>query len=275
MPSDVKFSQETINKIWRAYLVDGSVTEYFKIPWYRHKPIRGLFHRLPANPRCRICHSPFEGIGGTIMRSMFGIVPSKLNPQMCNECERFAQAFNGGAEIEVSILFADVRGSTHLAEQMKPAEFSALINRFYNAATKILFDSNAMVEKLIGDAVTGFYTSGISGPDHARRAIGAARDILRVTGHHTAHGPWIPVGIGIHTGLAYVGTVNAGAGVTDIAVLGDAPNIGARLGALAGPGEIYASQATIQAAGLDLSGKEMRRQNVKGRNEPVDFWVLS
>jgi len=275
MPPDEKLNSEVANDIWRTYLTTGRVPDFIELPWYRHKLLRGFFHHLPDNPRCRICHSPFKGLGGAVMRHFFGIVSSKLNPQLCNECETFAQHYRGGAEIELSILFADIRGSTRLAEQMNPTDFSGIINRFYNAATKVLFDSNAMVEKLVGDAVTGFYTTGISGADHARLAVGAAREILRVTGHHSSSAPWIQVGIGIHTGLAYVGTVNADAGVTDIAVLGDTANIGARLAALAGPGEIYVSQITAQAAGIDPSGVEIRRQNVKGRSEPIDIWVLT
>jgi adenylate cyclase len=275
MPNHEKLNSNIINDIWSTYLNTGEVPDSIQLPWYRHKRFRDLFHHLPDNPRCRICHSPFEGFGGAIMRHILGIVPSKLNPQLCNECETFAQRFKGGAEIEISILFADVRGSTHLAEQMNPTEFSGLINRFYKAATKVLFDSNAMVEKLIGDEVTGFFTAGISGPDHARLAVNAAREILRVTGYHSAAGPWIPLGIGVHTGLAYVGSVNADSGVADIAVLGDTPNLGARLAALAGPGEIYVSQATAKAAGLELTGADIRHQNVRGRSEPIDIWVLS
>ncbi len=275
MPSYEKLNSEVISDIWRVYLTTGSVPDFIELPWYRHKRFRGIFHHLPDNPRCRICHSPFKGIGGAAMKHFFGIVPSKLNPQLCNQCEVFAQHFNGGAEVELSILFADVRGSTSLAEQMNLSEFSKIINRFYHAATKVLFDSNGMVEKLIGDAVTGFFTTGISGPDHAQLAVHAAREILRVTGHHSPTGPWVPVGIGVHTGLAYVGAVNADAGVTDIAVLGDTANVGARLAALAGPGEIYISQSTAQAAGLGLSEAEIRRQSVKGRSEPIDVWVLS
>ncbi len=275
MSPEKKQNSELINDVWRVYLTTGSVPDFIEIPWYRHKVIRGLFHYLPDNPRCRICHSPFHGIGGAFMHHFLGVVPSKLNPQLCNECEMFTQRFMGGAEVEVSILFADVRGSTSLAEKMNATEFSNIINRFYHATTKVLFDSNAMVEKLIGDAVTGFYTTGIAGPDHARRAVNAAREILRVTGHNSTAEPWIPVGVGVHTGMAYVGTVNADAGVTDIAVLGDTANIGARLAALAGPGEILVSQTTALAAGLDLSGVEVRRQNVKGRSEPIDTWVLS
>ncbi len=275
MQPDEKMKPEVISDIWRSYLNNGHVPDFIELPWYRHKRFRGVFHHLPDNPRCRICHAPFKGVGGAMMRHLFGIMPSKLNPQLCNDCVVFAEHFRGGAEVELSILFADVRGSTTLAEQMNPTEFSAVINRFYNAATKVLFDSNGMVEKLIGDAVTGFFTTGISGKDHARLAVNAAREILRVTGHGSPSGPWIEVGIGVHTGMAYVGTVTADSGVADIAVLGDTPNIGARLAALAGPGEIYISQAAAQAAGVDPAGVEIRRQNVKGRSEPVDIWVLS
>ena len=276
MPSEEKLNTEVINHIWHSYLMQGRVPDFIELPWYRHKRFRGFFHHLPDNPRCRICHSPFSGVGGAMMKHFFGIVSSKLNPQLCNQCEMFAQRFSGGAEIELSILFADVRGSTTMAEQMNPTEFRGIINRFYNSATKVLFDSKGMVEKMIGDAVTGFFTPGISGPDHAQLAVNAAREILKVTGHHSPAGPWVQVGVGVHTGLAYVGTVNADSGVTDIAVLGDTANVGARLAALAGPGEIYTSRATAESAGLDIADcAEVRRENVKGRSEPVDIWVLA
>lgn len=210
-----------------------------------------------------------------MVRHAFGIRPSRLNPHLCNQCEQFAEKYKGGAEIELSILFADVRGSTGLAEKMKPIEFSQLINRFYHAASKVLFDTGALVEKLIGDAVTGFYTPGFSGPNHARVAIEAASEILKVTGHNAPPDPWISVGIGVHTGIAYVGSVNADSGVTDIAVLGDTANTGARLASLAGGGEIYISEASARAAGLEESSVEIRRLDLKGRSEPVEVWVLT
>jgi len=268
-------NSEVIDKIWHAYLTTGEVPSFIDAPWYRSRQLAALYRRLPANPRCRVCHYPFKGIGGAVVRHIFGVVPSRLNPQLCNDCEQFAMKYRGGAEIELTILFADVRGSTQLAENMAPAEFSRLINRFYNAATKVLFDTHAMVEKLIGDAVTGFYTPGLAGPDHARAAVDAARQILRATGHNLPSGPWISVGIGVHTGLAYVGAINSDSGVTDIAVLGDTANIGARLASLADPGKIHISQATAQAAGLDPSGVEIRHPILKGRTEPTEVWVLS
>jgi adenylate cyclase len=198
-----------------------------------------------------------------------------MNPQLCNVCERFANRFRGGTELEVSMLFADVRGSTSLAEGIRPAEFSRQINRFYKAATDVLFDTNAFVEKLIGDEVVGFYVPGFAGPDHAKVAVDAAQKILKATGHTEPSGPWIPVGIGIHTGVAYIGSVEVAEGISDIALLGDAVNTTARLASQAGPGEVVISEATRLAADLESKGMQARQFNLKGKSEIVDAWVLS
>jgi adenylate cyclase len=275
MAGHERYSPETVTEVWRTYLNTGDLPDNVPVPWYLSRRLRAIYSRMPQNPRCRLCAYPFKGVGGAVMRHILGVVPSRLNPQICNHCEQFAERYNGGAEVEISILFADVRGSTTLAESMNPTEFSRLINRFYSAATGVLFTCNGMVEKLIGDAVTGFFTSGLAGPNHPRAAVEAAREILRVTGHDRPEGPWIQVGIGVHTGTAYVGAVTSERGSTDIAVLGDAANVGARLAALAAPGEIHISRPTAQAAGLSPEGVEIRHQALKGRSEPVEVWVLS
>jgi adenylate cyclase len=198
-----------------------------------------------------------------------------MNPQVCNVCERFANKYRGGTELEVSMLFADVRGSTSMAEGIRPAEFSQKINRFYKAATNVLFDSNAFVEKLIGDEVAGFFTSGFAGSDHPLVAVKAARKILEATGHSDSSGPWIPVGVGVHTGLAYIGSVEAAEGYSDIAILGDAVNTTARLTSEANPGEVVISEAARAAAGLEPEGMQSRQFSLKGKSETVDAWVLS
>ena len=139
----------------------------------------------------------------------------------------------------------------------------------------MLFDTNAFVEKLIGDEVSGFYVPGFSGPGHARVAVNAARKILEDTGHRDPSGPWIPVGVGVHTGVAYVGSVDAAEGFSDIAILGDAVNTTARLTSQANPGEVVISEATRLAAGLEPKGMQSRQFNLKGKSEIVDAWVLS
>jgi adenylate cyclase len=274
MDKDPKQDPE-IEAVWREYLTSGGVPKNYHQPWYEWKIWRPLVRHLPDSPRCRICYYPFEGIGGWLSKSLLGVEPSKMNPQVCNVCERFANKYRGGTELEVSMLFADVRGSTSMAEGIRPAEFSQKINRFYKAATNVLFDSNAFVEKLIGDEVAGFFTSGFAGSDHPLVAVKAARKILEATGHSDSSGPWIPVGVGVHTGLAYIGSVEAAEGYSDIAILGDAVNTTARLTSEANPGEVVISEAARAAAGLEPEGMQSRQFSLKGKSETVDAWVLS
>jgi adenylate cyclase len=261
--------------VWREYLTTGGIPEHYHQPWYEWKIWRPLVRRLPNNPRCRICYYPFEGVGGWLSKSLLGLEPSKLNPQLCNVCERFAKRFRGGTELEISMLFADVRGSTSLAEGIRPVEFSQQMNRFYRAATNVLFDTNAFVEKLVGDEVGGFYVPGFAGEHHAQVAVEAAKKILDATGHTDPSGPWMPVGIGVNTGVAYVGSVEAAEGFSDIAILGDAVNTTARLTSQALPGQVVISEATRVAAGLEPEGMQARQFNLKGKSEVVDAWVLS
>jgi adenylate cyclase len=234
--------------------------------------MRYIAQKLPKDPRCPICFFPFHGIGGKLMKTVTGREPSRLNPRLCNECEVFAKKYKGGAEIELSMLFADVRGSTGLAEVMNPTEFSGLIGRFYRAATGVLFRANAMVEKLKGDEVTGLFVPGFAGLKHARVAIQAARNILRVTGHEAK--PWVPIGVGVHTGVARVGAVEGEGGVVEIAALGDSVNTASRLASTARQGEVVISESACAAAELEVAGLTQRELILKGRSEPVAVRVM-
>jgi adenylate cyclase len=219
-----------------------------------------------------MCNAPFKGLGGLLMR-MMGRDQSRYNPRFCEPCERFEHP--GGAEVVLTMLFADVRGSTTLAEQMSALEFSQLMNRFYTVATDVLVKTDAMVDRLIGDEVIGLYIPGMAGPEHPRRAIQAAQSLLQLTGHRDRKGPWLPVGVGVHTGLAFVGVVGGTEGnPTDFTALGDNVNITARLASQAGPGEILISDAAYAAAGLDLGDLERRQLELRGKSETTGVRVL-
>ncbi len=259
--------------IWRTYLVTGRPPEDIPVHWYETKTFRKFFRKLPKEPRCRACAAPFEGLGGLFTRNLAGIKRSRMNPYMCNICERFAMDNQGGAEIELSMLFGDVRGSTTIAEQMSPYQFRDLIQRFYQASAKVLYETYAMVEKLIGDEVAGLYVPGNTGDEHARIAIDAARSILEATGHDRPEGPWVPVGVGVHTGVAYVGSV-VSEGIAEITALGDAVNLAARLASVAGTGEVVISDESIRSAGMTTDGLESRTLHLKGKTEPVQAWIL-
>lgn len=247
--------------------------------WYKMltegEPIpRRLYHLhglLPADPRCKICGSPFKSWGGWIMHLM-GRDQSRYNPRFCEKCKVFEHP--GGAEVRLTMLFADVRGSTTLAEQMSAREFSQLINRFYKVATHVLIQTDAMVDRLMGDEAIGLFLPGFAGPEHPRKAIEAAQELLRLTGHQDSKGPWLPVGVGIHTGPAFVGVVGTEESTADFTALGDNVNVTARLASQAGPGEIFVSDASCVASKLNLENLEYRKLELKGKSEPIGVHIL-
>ena len=233
------------------------------------KRLRQVFRMLPRDPRCKFCNAPFEGVGGTLVRALFGKQRSVLNPRFCNMCEEASRQFPGGSEVEMSMLFADVRGSTALSEKMSPTEFSQLINRFYTGSTKMITEEDGLVEKLAGDAVAAFWGAGFAGPNFVRRTLRVAQNLSRLMARQE-----IPVGIGVHSGVAYFGAMGAAGGLTDITALGDEVNTAARLASRAAAGEILVSEQALEAAGIDGSELESRSLELKGIRDPVAVRVL-
>lgn len=226
--------------------------------------------RLPGEPRCKVCRFPLRG-PITPLLNLVGRGASRGNPRFCNSCESYLQKHPGGAEIELSLLFADVRGSTGMAERMGSAAFASLLRRFYDAANEVLAESDAFVDRPVGDEVIGVYLP-VWAPNHPAHALGAARRLLEVTGHGRRDGPWISVGCGVHSGTAYVGTVSRpGSDQVDMTVLGDAVNVSARLASEARAGEILVSSDT----GLDLGQYERRSLQLKGRTTPLNVHIIS
>jgi adenylate cyclase len=230
-----------------------------------------FFRKIPSSPRCKLCAAPFGGIGAPVMQ-LFDRGPWDKNPSICGFCFKQLERGHGGAEIDLTLLFADIRGSTSLAESMEPRAFQQLIGRFYRASTEVLIAHDAIIDKFVGDEVVALFIPALTGPEHARHAVDAAREMLRATGHRDRGGPWVPVGIGIHSGNAYVGTV--GDTVTDFTALGDAVNVTARLASEAAGGEILVSADASARAELAGEGLETRRLTLRGRQQPLDVQVL-
>src|SRR5574342_29592 len=245
-----RYKVNTVDEMWYKHLTEGNI---------RTKQWRHLFGMLPSNPRCVNCHTPFSGIGSALLHLVRGPVAlrSNKNPRYCTACHFFTTQFPGGAEIELTMLFVDVRGSTTIAETMNNTEFSYLMNRFYEATINVLVQADAFIDKLVGDEVTALFFPGYAGKDHARKAVQAGQELLRVTGYGEASGPWVPIGVGVHTGTAWVGSIAGASGsAADFTALGDNVNIAARLASKAGAGEVLISDSTYAASGLDLGELE-------------------
>ena len=191
-------------------------------------------------------------------------------------CERLFEQCRGGAETDIAVIYADVRGSTHLAARMRPVEFAALMERFFVAATRILTADGAAIDKMAGDEVIALYLPGllVDRRNFRRNAARAAVELLRVTGHSDAGGPWLPIGVGVHSGVAFVGSIGTERGTYEFAALGETMNLGARLVSAAGTGEVVISDAIWP----DVAGEfnaERRLLTLKGINGSVPAHVVS
>ncbi|MGH2382670.1 MAG: adenylate/guanylate cyclase domain-containing protein [Candidatus Limnocylindria bacterium] len=244
--------------LWRGALL-GTSTEL--------KKARRFWKHLPSDPRCKMCWSPFAGLGGVLARlTLHG--PQPRNPTMCGFCARELRQHPGGAEIELSVLFADIRDSTTVAESMAATAYRMLLERFYRVASEAITTHDGIIDKFLGDGVMALFIPAFTGEGHAGRAVDAARNLLRRVDHMPER---LPVGIGVHTGTAFAGVVGTD-DQRDFSALGDAVNVAARLGSLATANQVLVSVPAARAAGVNAD--HARPLELKGRHEPLDVIEL-
>jgi class 3 adenylate cyclase len=132
---------------------------------------------------------------------------------------------------------------------------------------------SASLEWLVERLAPRLAELGFAGEEHASRAVEAARSLIHETGND-GEAPWVPIGVGVHTGVAYVGRVGEG-DACDFTAVGDAVNTTARLASSAGAGEILVSKAAADASMLDATGLEERTLTLRGKDEMIDALVLA
>ena len=238
--------------------------------------LRRFWRTIPSAPRCKMCTSPFGPPAGPLLR-LIGKGRWAGNPDYCAGCFKQLYRDRAGAEIECTLFFADIRGSTQLAESMSATDFRELLNRFYRTAAEVLIKHEAIVDKFAGDEVIGIFIPALAGDEHASQAIDAGLALLRATGHET-DAPWAPIGIGINTGDAFVGVVGTEDHV-EFTALGDNVNVTARLASAAGRGEILVTDSAARAAGVATDEgprrPERRHLDLRGKTEATDVFVLT
>jgi adenylate cyclase len=254
---------ERVQRLWRETLLGTNPAD---------RAGRAFFAALPSPPRCELCAAPFKGPFTPLLR-LIGKRPLAKNPRYCEFCFRFILNKKGGAEVGMSALFADVRGSTPMAERLGATGTHAVMDRCYGTAIEVLIRGGALIDRFMGNQVVGYFVPGFAGGDHARHAIETGLELLRATGHLAGAEPWVPVGAGVHTGTAFIRTVGRAEGQLEVTALGEDVNIAARLASVAGTGELVCSEAADQTAALDLPG-ELRELTHKGVSAPVQVRTL-
>ena len=156
---------------------------------------------------------------------------------------------------------------------MSATAFRELLTRFYEVATRVLIENDAIVDKFVGDEAIGFFIPATAGQRHATSAIASTRSMLAATGHGSPGGPWLPIGAGVAAGIAFVGSIGEPP-VTSMSALGDIVNVAARLASAAGAGEILVNERAAEMSGLHVDGLERRRLDLKGKTETTPVYVL-
>ena len=238
---------------WQALLVDG---------YEPLKRFQRVVRRFPSDPRCTLCMNPFGGLGGKLFAAL-GRRPSRKNPNICQYC--FDHLPPGGIEIDIGVVFADVRGSTSIGEQSSARNFAEQLNRFYAIATDVIVRHDGLIDKLIGDEVMGLFVPAL-GKDYRHKTALAALDLAAELRN-------LPVGVAANAGIAFVGVVGSGS-VMDFTALGDAINVGARLQSHAQPGEVVLPEELYALVAATHPDARREVVQVRGREEPVDVAVL-
>jgi adenylate cyclase len=250
---------------------DPDAAEFFeRMSHHMPRAFIAVMRRLPTDPRCRLCRAPYGGIGGRVMRR-FGFGPSRKNPNLCSTC--FEKAPMGGAEMEIGVLFADVRGFTTLAETMPPKDVADLLNRFYASASRVLSRS-AVIDKLVGDEIMALYLPPLLGDGWEDELLRDASELLEEAGFGDGGQPWLPLGVGLDVGPAFVGNVGDGE-VKDFTALGDVVNTASRLQSCAEAGQIVLSERLFGRLSLGPSSARPTTVTLKGKAEPESIRVVA
>jgi adenylate cyclase len=174
-----------------------------------------------------------------------------------------------GEEVEVSIVFVDVRGFTPLAERIGARQIVAMLNDFYDCVIPVARDHGGHPNKLMGDGLLMVFGAPDPQPDHSVRALGAALAIAAAI--RVRYGDELRVGVGVDSGTVIAGTIGGG-GRLDFTVIGDTVNTAVRVEAATRQTEddVLVTEATLRLAGVPIdTWRERRAVTLKGKHRPV------
>lgn len=190
-------------------------------------------------------------------------------------------AVSGEAERrQVTIMFCDLVGSTELSARLDPEDLRALINEYQDACRAAINEYDGFVARYMGDGVLAYFGYPKSHEDDAERAVLAALALLESMREinqrsTTTADTKLAVRVGIATGLVVVGDLIGEGASKESPVIGETPNIAARLQALAEPDAILIAQSTYQLTGRRFECRALGPMSLKGVAEPVSAWLVT
>jgi len=178
----------------------------------------------------------------------------------------------GGRQMEISVLFADIRGFTSISENLPPSEVVDILNQYLDSMEAQVFEQRGTLDKYTGDGMMVLFGAPLEQPDHARRAVRAALGMQQAAAEvsqRRGEAQWkMAYGIGIATGPAVVGHIGSQRRL-DYTAIGDTVNLASRLEGQAPPGAILINQATYEAVKDVAIVEALEPVTVKGKARPV------
>lgn len=184
----------------------------------------------------------------------------------------------GGVNQVVTVLFADIRGFTPIAERSRPEDIVHLLNRYFSLMTEIIFSHQGTLDKYIGDGLMAIFGAPYQSPDDPLNAVRAAIEMQKTVQefNHTLRAEGLPdiaIGIGINTGEVTVGYIGSERR-TDYTAIGDTVNLAARLESISQPGQIRLSEATKKLLSDQIPTAPLGEVTVKGKSEPINVFEV-
>ncbi len=271
----------------------GEVHSVLAVPLVLHDKIIGVFggvnstHPLGFNAEDRrmlnaivtqVDTAVFERLEQRRVRQVLG---RSVDPKVLEHLLEHTDAANvlAGERMEVSVLFADLRGSTEWAERTEPDKFAHALNCYLGRMTDVIFEYGGTLDKFVGDEVIGLFGAPLPTEDHAEKCAAAAYKMQQVMAELrqelTAEGYDIPpMGVGVSTGEAICGEFGT-AQRTDYTAMGRMMNLGARLCSAAKGGEIFISEETYSAIKDHAHVERMEDVTLKGIGQSTAYKLLT
>jgi adenylate cyclase len=185
-----------------------------------------------------------------------------------------SQAALGGSLVEVTALFADLRGFTTFSERVEPEAIVAMLNAYHGVTVPCVLGNGGTVVQFVGDALLALFNAPARQADHALRAVRAALAIQAAVDELAADRPdWPRFRVGANTGPALVGNIGSES-LRGFNATGDAVNVAARLQTRAEPGQVVIGEATLAALGDLARVRPLGALSLKGKEKPVTAYQV-
>ncbi|MEY2487197.1 MAG: hypothetical protein QOH39_2845 [Verrucomicrobiota bacterium] len=209
-----------------------------------------------------------------LLRALAALHPAASQPQTASSAEAGPVATEKEAERrQVTVLFSDLVGSTALANEIDPEDMSALIKRYQDVCAGAIARFDGFIAKFMGDGVLAYFGYPQAQEDAAERSVYAALAIIDGLGQLKGpDGQALATRVGIATGLVVIGDIIGTGAAREHSIVGETPNLAARLQAVAEPNSILVSQSTHHLLGRQFDYQSLGERTLKGFANPVQVW---